>query len=167
MAIINWREQCLLCVPLYTPTGTPAGQIVLLPGWNDVTDDQWLRGRVHVMDRIKRGTIQEKGTIKKSVKDGVDKEEFPKVTMRSLQQPEALVTIANCNNPKSIAVWQKNETREEVLKALRNRKKVLEKKVPSKPQDQKPAKQWDIQGEKGEINAVDFLEEQGIDTDEE
>ncbi len=174
MAIINWRQECLNVIPIFTKEkeARQKGAVILLPGWNYVPDEDWLNARMHVKDQIAKGWIQEKGSVipAKKVKGKTEEagEEAPvnaeetlaKVSLRSLGEAEALEVIAFCNNPKSLSHWNEltnGENRSTIREALKKRIEEVEKKIPSKEEDKPAAKRYDIQGQKNEVDVGRFV----------
>ena len=146
MAIVKWTQECLKVIPLI-PTKdddelSGNSQVVLLPGWNMVSDGDWNNARRHILDQIARGEVIEKGQVVAG-KDGAP-DKLTKVNLKTFKTDEVLEIIATCNNPGSLKEWVKTETREEVRLALKGRLEEVEKKVPSKPEGQPQMKQYQI-----------------------
>jgi hypothetical protein len=137
MAIIGWHKENIKVIPILDNNGNSSDNVVLLNGWNDIPDVKWAKARQLVKPLIKKGVIEEKGTIKVK-EDGT--EILSKVSLRSLQMEEALQTIKDTANIETLRKWEKEETRGEVMKALQDEIKEVLKVYPEKEKAPKVAR---------------------------
>lgn len=86
--------------------------IQLLPGVNEITDDEFKCIRPNIVDEIERGEIT---ILAQKVSDGRGRPGGRKAK-DLVQMPVniAVTYISECMNPETLAKWYKEETREEV-----------------------------------------------------
>lgn len=107
--------------------------VQLLPGVNEVTDDEWKCMKPNVMNEIESGEIT---ILAQKVSDGRGKPGGRKAK-DLIQMPVniAVTYIAECMNPETLTKWYKEETREEVRLAIT---KKMDKLGLDKPEDEIP-----------------------------
>ena len=133
------------CIPLIPdpkdPKSYDRNQIMLIPGTNEITDDEWAAIKSLVATEIKLGEISVMNVESKKSKDG---------KARSLKEVPFSIArdiIAKCNNPATLKKWYKEETRDEVLLAVTKQmrkvkldpddiEKEIEKEKKDKPEDE-------------------------------
>lgn len=86
--------------------------IQLLPGVNEITDDEFKCIRANIVDEIERGEIT---ILAQKVSDGRGKPGGRKAK-DLVQMPVniAVTYVSECMNPETLVKWYKEETREEV-----------------------------------------------------
>ena len=86
--------------------------VQLLPGVNEVTEEEWKSMRPNIADEIERGEIK---ILAQKVSDGRGKPGGRKAK-DLVQMPVniAVTYISECMNPETLVKWYKEETREEV-----------------------------------------------------
>ena len=86
--------------------------VQLLPGVNEVTEEEWKRMRPNIADELERGEIK---ILAQKVSDGRGKPGGRKAK-DLVQMPVniAVTYISECMNPETLVKWYKEETREEV-----------------------------------------------------
>lgn len=86
--------------------------VQLLPGVNEVTEEEWKGMRPNIADEIERGEIK---ILAQKVSDGRGKPGGRKAK-DLVQMPVniAVTYISECMNPETLVKWYKEETREEV-----------------------------------------------------
>jgi hypothetical protein len=114
------------CIPLIPDPKDPKSynrnQIQLLPGTNEITDDEWEAIKPHIATEIKAGeitTLTVKARSNRRTPDG---------KARSLKDVPASVArdiIEKCVNPSTLKKWFGEETRDEVLLIVTKRMRKL------------------------------------------
>ena len=86
--------------------------VQLLPGVNEVTEEEWKSMRPNIADELERGEIK---ILAQKVSDGRGKPGGRKAK-DLVQMPVniAVTYISECMNPETLVKWYKEETREEV-----------------------------------------------------
>lgn len=86
--------------------------VQLLPGVNEVTEEEWKGMRSNIADELERGEIK---ILAQKVSDGRGKPGGRKAK-DLVQMPVniAVTYISECMNPETLVKWYKEETREEV-----------------------------------------------------
>lgn len=107
--------------------------VQLLPGVNEVTEEEWKGMRPNIEDELERGEIK---ILAQKVSDGRGKPGGRKAK-DLVQMPVniAVTYISECMNPETLVKWYKEETREEVRIHIT---KKLEKLGVSIPEDEIP-----------------------------
>lgn len=107
--------------------------VQLLPGVNEVTEEEWKGMRPNIADELERGEIK---ILAQKVSDGRGKPGGRKAK-DLVQMPVniAVTYISECMNPETLVKWYKEETREEVRIHIT---KKLEKLGISIPEDEIP-----------------------------
>lgn len=107
--------------------------VQLLPGVNEVTEDEWKCMRPNIKSEIDSGEIT---ILAQKVSDGRGKPGGRKAK-DLVQMPVniAVTYVAECMNPETLTKWYKEETREEVRLAIT---KKMDKLGLDKPEDEIP-----------------------------
>ena len=86
--------------------------VQLLPGVNEVTEEEWKSMRPNIADELERGEIK---ILAQKVSDGRGKPGGRKAK-DLVQMPVniAVTYVSECMNPETLVKWYKEETREEV-----------------------------------------------------
>lgn len=107
--------------------------VALLPGVNEVTDDEFKSMRPNIIAELNRGEIT---ILAQKVSDGRGKPGGRKAK-DLVQMPVniAVTYISECMNPETLIKWYKEETREEVRLAIT---KKIDKLGLEKPEDEIP-----------------------------
>ena len=86
--------------------------VQLLPGVNEVTEEEWKAMRPNIADELERGEIK---ILAQKVSDGRGKPGGRKAK-DLVQMPVniAVTYVSECMNPETLVKWYKEETREEV-----------------------------------------------------
>ena len=86
--------------------------VQLLPGVNEVTEEEWKSMRPNIADELERGEIK---ILAQKVSDGRGKPGGRKAK-DLVQMPVniAVTYVGECMNPETLIKWYKEETREEV-----------------------------------------------------
>lgn len=107
--------------------------VQLLPGVNEVTEDEWKCMRPNIVSEIDKGEIT---ILAQKVSDGRGKPGGRKAKDLVQMPVNIAVTYINeCMNPETLAKWYKEETREEVRLAIT---KKMDKLGLDKPEDEIP-----------------------------
>ena len=117
------KVEHIKCIPLIPDPKDPKSynrsMIQLLPGTNEITDDEWDAIQPHIVSEIKNKEIVQLVVESKKAKDGKARKlsEVPANIARDL--------ISKCSNPATLQKWFKEETRDEVLLAVTKRMRKL------------------------------------------
>lgn len=124
----------LKCVPLIPTTEAQRklqlarSQVQLLPGINEVTDDEWDVMKTHLAREIKRGEIT---TIEKEVGKTKSNPNGGKArNLKNMPAKDAVALVGECVNPDTLTKWYKEETREEVRLHIVEKMKELKVDIP-------------------------------------
>jgi len=122
------------CVPLVPTTEElkklklDRSQIHLLPGINEVTDDEWKVIQVHLTREIARGEIT---TVEKSVgKSKTNPSGGTAHNLKNMPAKDAAALVGECLNPDTLVKWYKEETREEIRLCIVEKMKELKVDIP-------------------------------------
>jgi hypothetical protein len=121
------------CVPLIPTTDELKkltllrSQVQLLPGVNEVTDDEWKILEVHLTQEIKRREIIK---IEKDVSKSNRAPDGKAKNLKEFPSENAVVLVNKCVNPDTLKKWYQEETREEVRLAIIEKTKELNIKLP-------------------------------------
>jgi len=102
-------------------------QVQLLPGTNEVTDDEWLVMKDHLkrdLDDKIIVPIEKKVAASKRAPEGKAK------NLAEMPTTEAVELVDNCNSPETLTKWHKEEARDEVRVHIVERMKELKMDVP-------------------------------------
>ena len=160
------KVEHLKCVTLTPKEGLKLerSMVCLLPGTNEVTDDEWKAMRGNINTEYKSGEIK---PLAQSLKERNLKDMPPSVAVKF---------VAECTNPDTLNKWNREVTNEEVRLAITKRFQKL-KIEPSEEENKEPSEK-DSDSEFGDVDfdSPDRLEnktvaeltaickEKGIDT---
>jgi hypothetical protein len=121
------------CVPLI-PTANETknlklerSQVRLLPGINEVTDDEWSVMKPCLVAEIKSRVIT---VIEKDVVKSKRAPEGKARNLKELPTMDAAVLVGETVSPDTLKKWYQKETREEVRLAIVERMKELKIEIP-------------------------------------
>jgi len=117
------KVEHIKCIPLIPDLKNPKSYnrntVMLLPGTNEVSDEEWEAIKPLITMEIKNNEIVQISVESKKAKSG---------KARSLSEVPANIArdiIAKCHNPVTLKKWFKEETRDEVLLAVTKRMRKL------------------------------------------
>lgn len=107
--LIRWTKDNILTAPLIDVNykGPLVGKdtvLVLLPGWNEVTDEQWDLAYIHVKDKLEAGLLELYCTKKQGSEPGTV--EFVGQALRDVRADKAREIVKGCFNMKNLKTWQ-------------------------------------------------------------
>lgn len=116
--LVELKQQGLLSISILGPNGIETGQVILLPGVNKVSDEDWekVRGQVK-KDKIDRGIIIEHHAEIKEVEEPVKDEKTGEETivkktkvkskkLKDLSAVEAIKIIKETYDLKTLKDWK-------------------------------------------------------------
>ena len=122
------------CVPLIPTTDElkklklDRSQVQLLPGINEVTDNEWEVIKVHLVREIERGEIS---TVEKNVgKSKTNPGGGSAHNLKNMPAKDAAALVGECLNPDTLTKWYKEETREEIRLCIVEKMKELNVELP-------------------------------------
>lgn len=103
------------------PTTVPSGYVRLMPGWNDVPDEQWSVIKRDLREKMEQGLIELQG---RKVKDDDGVEQIEGIPLRDVNAITANKIIKECFNIDCLNKWLENtegrrETRDEIRVAIK------------------------------------------------
>jgi hypothetical protein len=122
------KYEHIKCVPLVAINAEQRAlklvrsQVQLLPGTNEVTDDEWTVMKSHLTREIAAGEIS---VIEKETKKGAKAHD-----LKSIEAKDATELVANCVNPDTLKKWYQEETRQEIRLAIVEKMKELKVDIP-------------------------------------
>lgn len=103
-------------------------QVNLLPGTNEVTNDEWKAMRGNIQAELDSGEIS---ILAQKVGDGRGKPGGRKaVNLKDFPVNLAIKYVRECNNPDTLLKWYKEISKEEVRVAISNKIKKMELDIP-------------------------------------
>ena len=128
-------QEHIKCIPLIPVTDKAKtltltrSQIQLLPGTNEITDDEWEVIQPHIKAEIAAGTIV---AVSKTIAASKGKNAKPSKAKDMKDMPVGLAVkfVADCVNPDTLNKWYKSEARDEVRLAIVKRMEELKIDVP-------------------------------------
>lgn len=127
----NPKVEHLKCVVLTPKEGLNLTRTMvhLLPGTNEVTDDEWKAMRGNINIELENGEIV---ALAQKVGDGRGKPGGRKArNLKDMPVNIAVKYVSECNNPETLEKWYKEVTKEEVRLAITKRMKALEVEEPT------------------------------------
>lgn len=124
------KVEHLKCVVLTPKEGLKLTRTMvhLLPGTNEVTDDEFKAMRGNIVKELERGEII---ILAQKVGDGRGKPGGRKArNLVDMPVNIAVKYVSECNNPETLEKWYKEVTKEEVRLAITKRMKALEVETP-------------------------------------
>lgn len=125
------KVEHLKCVVLTPKEGLTLERtmIHLLPGTNEVTDDEFKAMRGNIVSELESGEIV---ILAQKVGDGRGKPGGRKAkNLVDMPVNIAVKYVSECNNPETLIKWYKEVTKEEVRLAITKRMKALEVEEPT------------------------------------
>ncbi len=125
------KVEHLKCVVLTPKEGLilERTMVHLLPGTNEVTDDEWKAMRGNIVSELESGEI---AILAQKVGDGRGKPGGRKAkNLVDMPVNIAVKYVSECNNPETLEKWYKEVTKEEVRLAITKRMKALEVEEPT------------------------------------
>lgn len=102
-------------------------QIQLLPGTNEISDDEWLVIKDHVKKDIENKIII---PIEKTVTPSKRAPTGKAKSLKEMPSPEAIALVEKCTNPETLTKWYNEETREDVRLRIVNQMKEIKMDIP-------------------------------------
>ena len=127
----NPKVEHLKCVVLTPKEGLNLTRTMvhLLPGTNEVTDDEWKAMRGNINTELENGEIV---ALAQKVGDGRGKPGGRKAkNLVDMPVNIAVKYVSECNNSETLEKWYKEVTKEEVRLAITKRMKALEVEEPT------------------------------------
>lgn len=124
------KVEHLKCVTLTPKEGLELSRtmVKLLPGTNEVTDDEWKAMRGNIIAELDSGEIS---ILAQKVSAGRGKLEGKKAkNLKDMPVNLAIKYVSECNNPDTLTKWYKEITNEEVRLAITKKFKKLEIDLP-------------------------------------
>jgi len=128
------KHEHIKCVPLIPTTPETKKlkidrpQVQLLPGVNEVTDNEWEVMKLHLSREIKNGDIS---VIEKEVAKSKTNPSGGKAhNLKNMPAKDAIILVGECVNPDTLAKWHKEETRDEIRLAIVEKMKELKIDIP-------------------------------------
>ena len=125
------KVEHLKCVVLTPKEGLKLERTMvhLLPGTNEVTDDEFKAMRGNIVAELESGEIT---ILAQKVSDGRGKPGGRKAkNLVDMPVNIAVKYVSECNNPETLTKWYKEVTKEEVRLAITKRMKALEVEEPT------------------------------------
>ena len=145
----------------------------LLPGTNEVTNDEWKAMRGNIVSELESGEIKilaQKVSAGRGKTGGVKAKDLKEMPVNI-----AVKYVSECNNPDTLKKWYKEITNEEVRLAINKKFKKLELELPEDEIPDTPNEspmtldEYDLEDEdegEGVIYDDDSDEDSGEDSDE-
>jgi hypothetical protein len=127
------KQDHIKCVPLIPSSAETKNlkldrsQVQLLPGINEVTDDEWLVMKPHLAAEIKSRVIT---VVEKEVAKSKRAPEGKARNLKELPSVDAVALVGETVNPDTLNRWYQKETREEVRLSIVERMKELKLEIP-------------------------------------
>jgi hypothetical protein len=124
------------CVPLVHTSKEPdelkkiiltRSQVQLLPGVNEVTDDEWKIMKPHLAAEIKSRAIT---VVEKEVQKSKRAPDGKAKNLKEMPADEATELVSECVNPDTLKKWYREETREEIRLFIVEKMKELKVEIP-------------------------------------
>lgn len=123
--LLKWNQARLKVVELLPIIGSKAlltrSQVTLLPGVNEVTDDEWELMKPHLQDSLKRKELE---TIVTKIGTGPGKSKEVR-NLRDMPSNRALSLIKNTVDPYTLKKWEQEEERPELRAAIQKQMEHL------------------------------------------
>jgi hypothetical protein len=127
------KNDHIKCVPLIPVTDEQKkynmnrDQVQLLPGTNEVTDNEWAVMKMHLTREIARKEIT---VIEAATANGRKVTGGKAHNITDVLPSKAIALVAECVNPDTLIKWHKEETREEIRLAIVEKMKELKMEIP-------------------------------------
>jgi len=126
------KQEHIKIVPLI-PVSTAAknvklsrNQVQLLPGTNEITDDEWLVIKDHLKRELDAGLIVVVEKASSKAPDGKAR------NLKDMPTKEAVELVEGCNNPETLTKWYGEEIRDEVRVLIVEKMKELKVDIPKR-----------------------------------
>jgi hypothetical protein len=103
------------------------GQVKLLPGVNEVTDNEWAVMKAHVEAKIKSGVI---AVIETDVKKSKESPDGKARNLKKTPAKKAVELIKECVSPDTLKKWYQEETRQELRLLIVEKMRSLNIELP-------------------------------------
>jgi len=130
------KQDHILTVPLTLPVKAGEDlkklklereQVQLVPGINEVPDDEWTLMKAYLGNKITAGIVS---PIEKKVKNAKSGVEETVHDLKGVPAKEAGALIVGCHNPDTLKKWYQEETREELRLLIIEKMKELKIDIP-------------------------------------
>jgi hypothetical protein len=135
--LLRWKKDNLKYVPLVATTPEAKKvmakvkntSITLLPGMNEVSQEEWEVMKPHIQDNLDDGSLEE---IKEKTLTSPGKPQKDVTSIIDLAPKKAAAFIKETNNPETLNLWLAIENRDEIRRRISDRIKELEldEKIP-------------------------------------
>jgi len=136
--IVEWTKDRVNVIPCLGSGGLIVSKVVLLPGFNDIPDDQWNQARINAKDDIDRKIIVEVSPEKKEEKikakdpkSGIETEttvvSYTGKSLKKMTPTEAEDIVKGTFNLMTLKKWNKAESRDSIKAAIMNQIDMVEK----------------------------------------
>lgn len=126
--LLNWKKNNLKVVEL-VPTTAEAKKvklkkstITLLPGINEISDDEYLVAKPHLQDNLDAGTLVE---VKEKTQTFPGKPQQDATTLNQVPAKKAKQLIKETHSPETLYKWLATETRTDIRNNVEDRLKEL------------------------------------------
>ena len=142
------KVEHLKCIMLTPKPGLEVGRsmVQLIPGTNEVTDDEWKAMRGNIQSELDSGEIK---ILAQKLSAGVKAK-----NLKEMSAANAVRYVNECNSPETLKKWYSEITKEEVRLAITKRMQKL---------GVEPPEEKDDSSEEDEITAPDDDEEDETD----
>lgn len=113
------KVEHLKCIMLTPKDGLELGRsmVQLIPGTNEVTDDEWKAMRGNIQSELDSGEIK---ILAQKLTDGVKAK-----NLKEMSAANAVRYVNECNSPETLKKWYSEITKEEVRLAITKRMQKL------------------------------------------
>ena len=142
------KVEHLKCIMLTPKPGLEVGRsmVQLIPGTNEVTDDEWKAMRGNIQSELDSGEIK---ILAQKLSDGVKAK-----NLKEMSAANAVRYVNECNSPETLKKWYSEITKEEVRLAITKRMQKL---------GVEPPEEKDVSSEEDEITDPDDDDEDETD----
>jgi hypothetical protein len=139
--IVNWKkEKAGLLTVSKMIKGVIVKTISILPGHNEINDDDWEGIKGQLQSKIDEGHIE---VVAKEVVKEIELENGKTKTKKStatklaeLEPDQALEIVQNTFDIKTLQKWRKSETRDEIRAAVADQIEFVKNPNPNKKKDE-------------------------------
>ena len=123
------KVEHLKCIMLTPKPGLEVGRsmVQLIPGTNEVTDDEWKAMRGNIQSELDSGEIK---ILAQKLSDGVKAK-----NLKEMSAANAVRYVNECNSPETLKKWYSEITKEEVRLAITKRMQKLGVEPPEEKDD--------------------------------
>ena len=146
------KVEHLKCIMLTPKPGLEVGRsmVQLIPGTNEVTDDEWKAMRGNIQSELDSGEIK---ILAQKLSAGVKAK-----NLKEMSAANAVRYVNECNSPETLKKWYSEITKEEVRLAITKRMQKL---------GVEPPEEKDVSSEEDEITDPDDDDEDETDPEDE